>query len=55
MGSLPVPADLMNSAGQRVQRVSLRPGRTTVDVTGLAPGLYLLRIAGEEALRVVVE
>lgn len=50
-----LPAELMNSAGQRVRSLRLVPGRNSIDVGGMAPGLYLLRTAMGEAVRVVVE
>ncbi|MBX2980787.1 MAG: T9SS type A sorting domain-containing protein [Flavobacteriales bacterium] len=50
-----VPVEMLNSAGQRVRSLSLVPGRNSIDVRGLATGLYLLRTAMGEAARVVVE
>jgi hypothetical protein len=54
-GAAPRRVELINSAGQRVGSTLLRPGRNTMDMSGLAPGLYLLRIEGREAVRVAVE
>ncbi len=53
--STTVRGELINSAGQRVGTMQLRPGRNAMDVSGLVPGLYLLRVEGREAVRVVVE
>jgi hypothetical protein len=50
-----LPAELLNSSGQRVRNVSLMPGGNAVNVGGLAPGLYLLRVVDGRAVRVVVE
>jgi len=50
-----LPAELLNSAGQRVRSVSLLPGTNAVNVGGLAPGLYLLRVLDGRAVRVVKE
>jgi len=50
-----LPAELLNSAGQRVRSVTLLPERNAVNVGGLAPGLYLLRVVDGRAVRVVVE
>jgi hypothetical protein len=49
----PIPADLFNSAGQRVQNMLLQPGRNAVSMATHAPGLYLLRLADGSAVRVV--
>ncbi|MFZ1693861.1 MAG: SBBP repeat-containing protein [Flavobacteriales bacterium] len=48
-------AMLLNASGQQVIGFVLRSGRNAVDVSRLAPGLYLLRIEGGEAVRLVVE
>lgn len=50
-----VPAELLNSAGQRVRSYTLAPGRNSIEVGGLTPGLYLLRTAVGKRVRVVVE
>ncbi len=49
------PAMLLNASGQQALGFVLRAGRNAVDVSGLAPGLYLFRAEGGEAVRVVVE
>ena len=49
------PAMLLNASGQQLLGFVLRAGRNAVDVSGLAPGLYLMRAEGGEAVRVVVE
>jgi hypothetical protein len=49
------PAELINSAGQRVRSFTLRQGVNTVDISGLESGLYALRSAGGLVVRVVVE
>ena len=54
-GILGTPAELINSAGQRVRSFTLRPGVNTVDISALESGLYALRLAGGEVVRVVVE
>lgn len=48
-------AMLLSASGQQVLGFVLRAGRNAVDVSGFAPGLYLLRVEGGEAVRVVVE
>lgn len=48
-------AILLNTSGQQVLGFVLRAGRNAVDVEALAPGLYLLRIEGGEAVQVLVE
>lgn len=54
-GPVYAPCDLHNSSGQWVRSTTLIPGMNTVDLEGLTPGLYLLRTAFGDALRVVVE
>lgn len=54
-GSTAMSGTLLNAAGQQVERVTLQPGRNSVDVHGLPAGLYLLRLADGSAARVVVE
>lgn len=54
-GAGAVRSYLFNSAGQRVRSMMLRPGRNTMDVDGLAPGLYLLCLTDGRAVRVVKE
>lgn len=54
-GAGTVVGELVNGAGQRVRSLALVPGRNAVDIGALAPGLYLLRVEGGEAVRVVVE
>ena len=50
-----LPAELFNSAGQRLRSITLQPGRNTVNMGGVAPGLYLLRAVDGSAVRVVKE
>lgn len=50
-----LPTELLNSAGQRVRSITLRQGRNTVDMGGLAPGLYLLRTVDGDWVRLVKE
>jgi hypothetical protein len=50
-----LPAELINSAGQRVRNITLQPGRNTVNMGGLAPGLYLLRAVDGSGVRVLKE
>jgi hypothetical protein len=50
-----LPAELFNSAGQRLRSITLLPGRNTVNMGGLAPGLYLLRAVDGSRVRVVKE
>ncbi|MEZ4756779.1 MAG: hypothetical protein R2817_08125 [Flavobacteriales bacterium] len=50
-----LPTELLNSAGQRVRSITLRRGRNTVDMGGLAPGLYLLRAVDGDWVRLVKE
>ncbi len=50
-----LPAELFNSAGQRVLNITLQPGRNTVHMGGLAPGLYLMRAVDGSDVRVVKE
>jgi len=50
-----LPAELLNSTGQRVMSLALAPGRVQVDVSSLPAGLYLLRVADGEVVRVVVQ
>jgi len=47
-------AELLDALGRPVRRVPALAGTATLDVTGLAPGLYLVRAAGQVA-RLVVE
>ncbi|MCW5898759.1 MAG: T9SS type A sorting domain-containing protein [Flavobacteriales bacterium] len=54
-GTTVVTAELLNSAGQRVRIITLAPGRNSIDVAALSAGLYLLRTARGDAVRVVVE
>ena len=54
-GNTMLPGTLLNSAGQRVRTITLRPGRNVIDVHVLAKGLYLLRMADGRAVRVVKE
>ncbi|MCC6937840.1 MAG: hypothetical protein IT226_06420 [Flavobacteriales bacterium] len=49
----PLPADLFNGAGQRVQALLLRPGRNVIDMNDRSSGPYLLRLADGTCLRVV--
>lgn len=39
----PMPATLMDRTGRMVRSVSLRPGRNAIDLSGLPPGLYIMR------------
>lgn len=48
-------ADLLNSAGQLVRSLALHPGRNSLAIGDLQSGLYLLRTAEGEAVRVVKE
>jgi len=50
-----MPGELLNSAGQRVRTITLRPGRNAIDVNALTKGLYLLRTADGRSVRVVKE
>lgn len=57
-GFTPTQAELLNTLGQVVRRPAVGAARFTVETSGLAPGLYTLRLqAGGTALarRVVVE
>ncbi|MDB5271077.1 MAG: hypothetical protein JWP58_4117 [Hymenobacter sp.] len=57
-GLLPTSAELLNALGQVVRRPAVGAGSFTVATSGLAPGIYTLRLrAGGAALarRVVVE
>ncbi|GAB3878717.1 hypothetical protein GCM10028824_41170 [Hymenobacter segetis] len=57
-GLAPTSAELLNTLGQVVRRPAVGAGSFTVATSGLAPGIYTLRLrAGGEALarRVVVE
>jgi hypothetical protein len=57
-GFAPTQAELLNGLGQVVRRLAANGPRFTVETSGLAPGLYILRLqAGDTALakRVVVE
>ena len=54
-GSLNTAAELINSAGQRIRSLTLRPGVNAMDLTGITNGLYLLRSADGRVVRVVVE
>ena len=57
-GAAPVQAELLNALGQVVRRLRLAGSPARVETSGLAPGLYTLRLlAGGTALarRVVVE
>jgi len=47
--------ELLNSAGQRVRSITLRPGRNAISVNGSPSGLYLLRAAEGRTVRVVNE
>jgi hypothetical protein len=49
------PAELLNSAGQLVRSLPLQPGRNSIAIGDLPSGLYLLRTAEGEAVRVVKE
>lgn len=54
-GSTVESGDLLNAAGQQVKRITLVPGRNSVEIAELTTGLYLLRLADGSAARVVVE
>lgn len=54
-GSQKSTAELINSAGQRVGSLMLRPGVNVVDLTGMKNGLYVLRSAEGLVVRLVVE
>lgn len=54
-GAHPQRVHLFNSAGQRVRSLTLRTGHNAIGLHGLAPGLYLLRTAEGETVRVAVE
>lgn len=49
------PYELLNSTGQRVRTMTLRPGRNTIDVGGLPSGIYLLRTGDGRTMKVVKE
>ena len=44
--------ELLNSAGQRVRNITLRPGRNAIDVGTLPSGLYLLRTMAGSTTRI---
>jgi hypothetical protein len=54
-GDTVLTAELLNSTGQRVRVIILDPGRTSVDLSALPTGLYMLHVAGGDVVRVVVE
>lgn len=54
-GAQNAPAELINSAGQRVRSFTLRPGVNAIDLIGIEVGLYALRSVRGEVVRVVVE
>ncbi|MCB0768861.1 MAG: SBBP repeat-containing protein [Flavobacteriales bacterium] len=54
-GAQNTPSELINSAGQRVRSFTLRPGVNALDISTLESGLYGLRSARGEVVRVIVE
>ncbi|MBL7938437.1 MAG: hypothetical protein JNL43_03680 [Flavobacteriales bacterium] len=48
-------ADLINSAGEQVRTLPLLPGRNTIDMSYLPAGLYFLRTAEGDVMRLVKE
>ena len=54
-GASAVEAVLITSAGQSVRTLKLNPGTNAVGLSGVEPGLYLLRTADGAVVRVVVE
>lgn len=50
-----MPADLWNCTGRIVRSFMLRKGLSTLDVSALPPGVYLLRTSDGRSVRVVVE
>lgn len=53
-GTVLVNAELLNSVGQRVRSLILRPGMNTVDLKGVDSGLYVLLLEDGRVLRVLV-
>ncbi|MBL7938438.1 MAG: SBBP repeat-containing protein [Flavobacteriales bacterium] len=51
-GTAPVPATLLNSAGQLVAMVTLYSGPNVLELDGLQPGLYVLRTANGVVVRI---
>jgi hypothetical protein len=54
-GARNIPAELINSSGQRVRSLMLRPGVNAVDMTSIENGLYLLRSEDGLVVRVVLD
>lgn len=54
-GTVSVHADLLNSVGQRMRSLVLRPGMNTVDLKEVDSGLYVLLMEDGRMLRLVVE
>ncbi len=48
-----MPGVLFNSTGAEVARITLQDGRNTIAMQGLVPGLYLMKLADGNSLRVV--
>jgi hypothetical protein len=54
-GVITCPLVGMRSPCMNALTMTLLPGRVLVDVSALPAGLYLLRVAGGDVVRVVVE
>lgn len=54
-GNAPLRAMWLDAQGRDAGREWLRPGQTTLDVSGLEAGTYVLRLEDGRALRVVIQ